>query len=124
MSSRGLLMNYNFMLLNKTQKTIQYINKILINFPNKEQILKGNIEKNMYEMIECIFAYQINDTDRIKQKYLKDFLVKLSMLNFYIATSLEKKIISKHQCEVIGNFLIEIRKITYGVIKSENNTKV
>ncbi len=117
-------MNSNFLMLSKTEKTIQYINRILVNYPNKEYVLKGNIEKNMYELIECIFAYQINDTDRIKQKYLKDFLVKLSMLNFYIGVSLEKKCISKRQHEVIGRFLIEIRKITYGVIKSESPSKV
>lgn len=117
-------MNYNFLLLSKTEKTIQYINKILVNYPKKELILEKNIEKNMYEMIECIFAYQINDTDRIKQKYLKDFLIKLAMLNFYIKVSFDKKIISKKQCEVIGRFLIEIRKITFGVIKSENTAKI
>lgn len=117
-------MNYNFLLLSRTEKTIQYIHKILINYPHKEVVLKENIEKNMYEMIECIFAYQINDMDRIKQKYLKDFLIKLSMLNFYIKVSFDKKIISKRQCEIIGRFLIEIRKITFGVMKSENTTKV
>lgn len=117
-------MNSNFLLLSRTEKTTQYINKILINFPHKENLLKNYIEKNMYEMIECIFAYQINDSDRIKQKYLKDFLIKLAMLNFYIKVSFDKKIISKRQCEVIGRFLIEIRKIAFGVIKSENTAKV
>lgn len=112
-------MNSNFILLSKTQKTICYYNKILINYPKNEIILKQNIEKNMYDLIECLFAYNINDVDRIKQKYLKDFLVKLSMLDFYTLVSYNKKILGKHQFEVLGNFIIEIRKITYGVMKNE-----
>lgn len=34
-------------------------------------------------MIENLFAYNINKTDRIKEKYIKDFLIKLSMIDFY-----------------------------------------
>ena len=33
-------------------------------------------------------------------------------------TSFDKKYITKRQYEVVARFLIEIRKITYGVIKS------
>lgn len=112
-------MNSDFQLLQKTEKTIQYIQRILPNFPKKEFILKGNIEKCTYNFIECIFAYQINQSDRIRQKYLKDLLIQLAMLNFYMKISFQKKYISNRQYEVIGRFLIEIRKIVYGVIRSE-----
>ena len=44
-------MNSNFQLLQKTEKTIQYIQWIIPNFPKKEYILKGNIEKCTYELI-------------------------------------------------------------------------
>ena len=115
---------YNFYLLDKTKKTINYVSKMLINFPNKEFILKNNIEKNMYDMIECIFAYQVNDSGRIKQKHLKDFLVKFAMFNYYIDISFEKKFISKKQYESICKFLIEIRKIAYGVINGVDLNKV
>ena len=33
--------------------------------------------------------------------------------------SFNKKYISKRQYEVVGRFLVEIRKITFGVIRSE-----
>ena len=112
-------MNYNFNLLSKSQKTINYVNKILVNYPKKELVLKNNIESTMYAMIECIFAYVINQSTRIREKYLKDFLIKLSMLDFYVNVSYEKKILGKRQYEVIGRSLVEIRKIAYGVIKSE-----
>ena len=90
-------MNYNFKILSSSYKTINYINKLLVNYPNKEVILKHNIEKNNYKIIELIFSYNINDTNRIKDKYLKALLVSLSMLDFYLRVSYDKKIISKHK---------------------------
>lgn len=116
-------MNSNFILLSKTQKTICYYNKILINYPKNELVLKNNIEKNMYELIECLFAYNINDSNRIKQKYLKDFLIKLAMLDFYTNISYDKKIIGKKQIQSLCNFIIEIRKIAYGLIKNDKKVK-
>ena len=53
-------MNSNFSLLNNTKKTIAFINKQLINYPKSEVVLKQNIERNMYELIELIFSYSIN----------------------------------------------------------------
>jgi len=114
-------MNYNFKILNNTYKTINYINKLLINYPNKEIVLKNNIEKNNYDWIESIFAFNINDSWRIKEKYLKDILIKLSMCEFYIKISYEKKIISKKKFIVIGNYLLEIRRMVYGLKKREES---
>ena len=111
-------MNSNFILLNNTKKTINYINKQVINFPKNERVLKDNIEKCMYEVIELIYYYDLNDSVRIKDKYLKDLIVKLSMLDFYINASFEKKLISKKRYESICMFIIEIRKIVYGIIRN------
>ncbi len=111
-------MNSNFSLLNNSKKTIAYINKQLINYPKSEVVLKQNIERTMYEIIELIFSYSINDVERIKLKFLKDLIIKLSMLDFYIATSFEKRIISKKKFESTSLFIIEIRKIAYGLIKN------
>ena len=108
-------MNYNYKILSSSYKTINYINKLLVNYPNKEVILKHNIEKNNYKIIELIFSYNINDTNRIKDKYLKALLVSLSMLDFYLRVSYDKKIISKHQFEVVVKFLMEIKRMVYGL---------
>ena len=112
-------MNSNFALLNNTKKTIAFINKQLINYPKSEAVLKENTEKDMYEIIELIFSYSINDVERIKIKYLKDLIIKLSMLDFYIATSFEKRIISKKKFESTSMFIVEIRKIAYGLVRNE-----
>lgn len=111
-------MNSNFALLNNSKRTIAYINKQLINYPKSEMVLKQNIEKNMYDIIELIFSYSINDIERIKIKFLKDLIIKLSMLDFYVATSFEKRIISKKKFESTSMYIIEIRKIAYGLVKN------
>lgn len=40
------------------------------------------------------------------------------MLDFYVATSFEKRIISKKKFESTSMYIIEIRKIAYGLIKN------
>ena len=73
----------------------------------------------MYLIIEDIFSYRIEDTNRIKFKYLKSLLVQISMLDYYMRISYKKKIISPKKYVSVSNFLIEMKKISYGVIKSE-----
>jgi len=114
-----LLMNSKFQLLNKCYYLSEYYTKLLINYPKTEYVLKQNIEKTEYEMIECLFSYNINTSDRIKQKYLKDFLIKIAMLDYYTRISFLKKIISKRQNEVIGNRIMEFRKMTFKLMNYE-----
>lgn len=110
-------MNFDFILLNKTYQTNDYITKIIINFPKKDVLLKSSIEQVLYKMIECLFAFNINDSNRIKEKYLKDYLVNLSMLNFYMHQSLNKKYISFKQAESVGKICLDLKKITYALMK-------
>ena len=111
--------NDGFKLLSSSEKTIDYINKQLINYPKKEIVLKQNIEKTMYQIIEDIYSYRIEDTNRIKFKYLKSLLIQISMLDYYMQVSYKKKIISPKKYISVSNFLIEMKKLSYGVIKSE-----
>lgn len=121
-------MNSNFNLLNKCYSIIHYYNNILVNFNKSNMVLKSNIEKNNYELVECLFAYNINTTNRIKEKYLKDFLVKLSMLEFYTQVGFDTKNVSKNQYKVLGNRFLEVKKMTYGLLKNfhreENNVEL
>lgn len=111
--------NDGFKLLSSSEKTIDYINKQLINYPKKEIVLKQNIEKTMYQIIEDIYSYRIEDTNRIKLKYLKSLVIEISMLDYYMRVSYKKKIISPKKYVSVSNFLIEMKKLSYGVIKSE-----
>ena len=116
-------MNSNFKILSKCQKVIEYYNRLLVNFPGKETVLKQNIERAMYDMVECLYAYNINQTERIKEKYLKDFIVKLSMIDFYSNISFDKRIISQRQLEILGRNLLEIKKMSYAIMKNMNHAQ-
>ena len=74
-------MNETFKLLDKFQKTADYIKNITQNISKNERILKDNIEKDMYKSLENIYYYiiQENENIKIKNKYLKDLLVNLAI---------------------------------------------
>ena len=113
-------MDYNFKLLNKHYLINNYINKhILNNFPNKEYILKNNIEECMYNNIKYIFGYKLSNNKNVRNKYLNDILINNSMLNYYTYIIYCKKIINNKRYIVTSNFLIEIKKIVYGLIDYE-----
>lgn len=113
--------NEGFKLLSNLEKTITYINKELLNYPKYEVILRNHIEATMYTLVELIHSYRITTNKQTKEKNLNDFIIKLSMLDYYMRVSYEKKIINSHKLTVIINYLIEIRKLAYGVIRSEKN---
>lgn len=112
-------MNETFKLLDKSQKTADYIKNITKNIPKNERILKDSIEKNMYKSVENVYYYiiQENENVKIKNKYLKDLLVNFAMQDYFMKSCYKQKYISKHQCEVVCKFLLELRKITYGIIR-------
>lgn len=56
-----------FRMLVVTEQLIDYVNNILPDYPKKEVVLKQNIEKNQYELIENLFAYNMNTSKRIKK---------------------------------------------------------
>lgn len=114
--------NETFKLLSKTEMTIDYITKELLNYPKYEVVLRNKIEGVMYDMIYQIHSYRITQNKRVKSKNLNDLIIYLSMLDYYMRVSYNKKIINFHKYNVIGKFLIEIRKITYGVLNYEKSS--
>ena len=50
-----------FRMLVVTEQLIDYVNNILPDYPKKEVVLKQNIEKNQYELIENLFAYNMKN---------------------------------------------------------------
>lgn len=111
-------MEIKFKLLSQTERALAYLNRLLPNYPKKAGNLKRHIEDCQYQMMEDIFGYNIEKSIRIKDKYLYDYLIKLSMYDYFIRESYHKKYISAHQLECLSNLIIEARKIAYGVIKA------
>lgn len=112
-------MKEDFILLNKMILTNEYIDKVLDNFPKKETVLYNEIKECMYHLIRYIYSFNLQRNNRIRNKYINDLLTELAMMNYYIKVAYHKKYASRRQCIVIGNYLDEIKKMSYGVVKSE-----
>ena len=100
-------MQDKLLIVSKIKKTISYVDNVLINFPNTEHILKNNIISNFYDLLELVYKANIHKDIF----FMKESLVKIRMIEYYIKISLEKKIISFKKYENIGKFLLEINKM-------------
>ena len=115
-------MNSNFQLLKCVQKTYWYINKTLVNIPKNEIIIKSHVDENMLKIVELTYSYLINsDNLRIRKSNIKEILIKLSMIDFFILEIYKREYIKKKKYESITNYIIEIRKISYGLLNYEND---
>lgn len=100
-------MQDKLLIISKIKKSIIYIQNVLINFPNTEYVLKNNIIDSYYELLELVYKANIHKDIF----YMKESIVKIRMIEYYIKTSLEKKIISFKKYENIGKHLLEINKM-------------
>ena len=104
-------------IITKVKKTITYITKTLENFPNKEHILKNNIEDTFYELLKNIYKGNIHKD----AFYMKEAIVNIRMIEYYTKQSLEKKILSYKKYENLGKYLLEINKMINSWIKYEKS---
>lgn len=100
-------MQDKLLIVTKIKKTIDYINNVLVNFPKVEYILRNNISDNFYKLLELV--YQANIHKDIF--YMKESVVKIRMIEYYLKISFDKKYISFKKYENIGNYLLEINKM-------------
>ncbi len=108
-------MKDNFKIIINIKKTILYLDKVLINFPNNEKVLKDKIGSTMYDILELTYlANELND-----KIYKKKIIVKIKMIDFYLKISCDKKYISYKKYIKISNYLLNILKSLYAWVKYE-----
>ena len=108
-------MKDNFKIIINIKKTILYLDKVLINFPNNEKVLKDKIGSTMYDILELTYlANELND-----KIYKKKIIVKIKMIDFYLKISCDKKYISSKKYIKISNYLLNILKSLYAWVKYE-----
>ena len=109
-------MKDNFRVIINLKKTYSYLDKIVINFPSSEKVLKDKIRSSMLEAIEI--CYLANEVDN-RYLYQKRVIVKLKMVDFYMRLSLDKKYINYKRYIKVSSFLLNILKCIYGWVKYE-----
>lgn len=99
----------------KVKKTIEYIEKTVVNYPHEERELKNRIINTSYDLLDNV--YYANLTKDINS--MKNIIVKLKMIDYCLNVSVHKKIISLKKYESVGNYLLEINKMVNTWIKNE-----
>ena len=91
-----------------TRKTIRYIERTIVNIPNKHTVLKNKIIESCYSILENV--YRANIFQDIEDK--KEIIVNINILNFYLEEALRKELITSKKFESYVKHLIEIDKMT------------
>lgn len=111
----------DFKLLNKSKLLLKYMeSNILVNIPKVYSSYRRGIEDNVIALNYNIIKANIN-TGSIRNKYQKEVLVSISMIDLYLDILLELNIINKKKFMTIIGVLNEIRKMTNGWIAYEKN---
>ena len=109
-------MKDNFRLIISIKRLISYLDKIIVNFPNNEKVLKDKINNTLYDILELTYlANELNDRKTLQKR----IIVKIKMLDFYFKVSCDKKYLSYKKYSKVSNHLLNILKGLYGWIRYE-----
>ena len=103
-------MSDRLLIITKLKKTIEYIDKILDNYPHKYIELKQRLINSLFDMLE--HAYLANNSIN-KYNNQNICIAKLEMIDYYLKLSYKKDIISKKKFESISKHLIEIKNMLF-----------
>ena len=117
-------MNENFLLYKHVKDFSFEMMRYTNNIPRNLMYIKENIQEALDNSIRLIRYYivNMNDTQRIRIKYLKDLIVEISMLDYYLESLYVFKALGKNKFNAYSTELENIRKIAYGVINSEKKS--
>ena len=98
----------NFLIAIKCKKTIEFILKLIDNYPKKYSMWKDRITYTCFDLLESIY---ISNIDNSYKKYL---IPKIKLLDYYLKLSFKYKIISDKKYDMAGRFLLELVKMIMG----------
>lgn len=112
--------NDSFKIMKNTKELVSEVVEFSRNFPKSESVLKKNLQEELFNLIRLLNSYIVNrDSNRIREKHMKDFIVSLSMVDYYFEYLYLNKIISFKKYKTLIEEVITIRKLSYGVLKNE-----
>ena len=112
--------NDSFKIMKNTKELVVEVVEFSHNFPKGEAVLKKNLQEELFNLVKLLNSYIVNrSSNRIKEKYIKDFIISISMVDFYFEYLYLNKIISFKKYKDLVNDVITIRKLAYGVLKNE-----
>ena len=111
----------DFKLLNKSKMLLKYLEEyVLVNIPKVHSSYRVGLENNIIELNCNIIRANIN-TCSIRNKYQKEVLVNIAMIDLYLDLILDINVINKKKFISSIRMLNEIRKMTNSWIVNEKN---
>ncbi len=111
-------MKDNLQIITDIKKTVIYLDKIVMNFPNNDKVIKDKVMTTAFEILEL--AYMANENNNeMRIGYQKRLVTKVKMIDFYLKLACDKNYISYKKYQKIGTYLLNSIKQIYGWIKSE-----
>ena len=111
----------DFKLLNKSKMLLKYLEEyVLVNIPKVHSSYRVGLENNIIELNCNIIRANIN-TCSIRNKYQKEVLVNIAMIDLYLDLILDINVINKKKFISSIRMLNEIRKMTNSWIVNEKD---
>ena len=109
----------NLIISKKIKKTLEYVDKITINYSHEYRYLKNNINSSFFNLLKL--SYKASIFKDINS--MKEMIVKIKIIDFYIRKSLDYGLISFKKFINIGKYLLELIKMINTWIKNETERK-
>lgn len=122
LSLKTMLSNDRFLIVKYMKQFILSLDEIIINYPNKEMVIKNRLHSDSLDILECIYKANNEDNIEKKQDLQNTILTKINMLDFYLEKSYKKKYISEKQCQKKSAELIKLSKMVYQWKNGKQNT--
>ena len=110
-------MQDKFIIALRIKKTIEYVKKSVDNYPHGYVVLKNNIMDSFYMLLRLSYKASIYRDINI----MKDIIVEIKMIEYFIKVSYKYKLISLKKFENIGKYLLELNAMVNGWIKNETD---
>lgn len=108
-------MNEDRFLISKYMKEfINNIDKIIINIPNKERVIKDKLYITSYNILYLIYKANYTSNKSIRYNICLDILANINMLDYYLERCYMNKYLSKKQVLSRIEKLTTITKMIYG----------
>lgn len=109
----------DFNIYNKANYLVMYMEKYIINnIPKIHYLYRKGLEENVINLNYNLIKANINEGS-IRNKYQKEVLVNVYMIDMYVGILLKLNIVSKKRFVTFIRMLNIIRKMTVGWINNE-----
>lgn len=111
--------NNRLIVIRKVKEFCLDIDKLVINFPKKEFVIKDKILVDSLSILEDVIYINYVKVRSNVVEYKFKLLTKISMLDFYFEYLFKKNIINQKVFNKLGKELNEISRLIYGWLKDE-----